>query len=197
MNAPDERRDVGWGEERYDRIGGRELRFRIWQQLPLTIVLIALWMLVWGELSILSFLTGLVVALVVPVVFYLPPVELSGRFNPWYAFVFLVTFAAEVAAGSVVVAASAFGPKVRRNAVIEVPLRTDSDFILTLTAITVSLVPGSLILEIDRFNATLYVHLLNTRTHEDVEKARRNVLAQERRIVLAVGSRADVERIRS
>jgi len=179
-----------------DRIGGREVRFRIWQQLPLLIGLVLVWMLLWGQFTLLSFLTGLAIALVVPIVFYLPPVELSGRINLWRALVFAVTFAIEAAAGSVVVAAVAFGKKVRHNAVIAVPLRTRSDFILTATATAVSLVPGSHILEIDRENATLYVHFLNTPTLESVEKARRSVYSLERRIVLAIGSRADVEAIR-
>ena len=179
-----------------DRIGGREVRFRIWQQLPLLIGLVLVWMLLWGQFTLLSFLTGLAIALVVPIVFYLPPVELSGRINVWRAIVFAVTFAVEAAAGSVVVAAVAFGKKVRHNAVIAVPLRTRSDFILTATATAVSLVPGSHILEIDRENATLYVHFLNTPTLESVEKARRSVYSLERRIVLAIGSKADVEAIR-
>lgn len=183
-------------EENDDRIGAREFRFRLWQQLPLLIGLILLWMLLWGEVTLLSFLSGLVLALVIPVVFYLPPVELSGRINVWYSLVFLVTFAAEAAAGSIVVAAVAFGPKVRHNAIVAVPLRTSSDFILTATAIAVSLVPGSHILEIDRDHATLYVHFLNTPTPESVEKQRRSVYSLERRIVLAVGSKADVEAIR-
>ena len=178
------------------RIGGRELWFRIWQQLPLLIGLIILWMLLWGEVTLLSFLTGLLLALVIPIVFYLPPVELSGRINVWRSLLFLITFAAEAAAGSVVVAVVAFGKKVRRNAVLEVPLRTHSDVILTATATAVSLVPGSHILEIDRDNATLYVHFLNTPTPESVEKARRSVYSLERRIVQAIGSKADMEAIR-
>lgn len=178
-----------------DRVGWRELRFRIWQQLPVLIGLVLLWMLLWGQFSLLSLTTGLLLAITVWVVFYLPPVELSGRFNLGWLLLFCITFAAEAAAGSLVVAATAFGPKVRRNAVIAVPLRTRSDFILTATATAVSLVPGSHILDLDRDRAILYVHFLNTAKPGSVEKARRSVYSLERRIVLAVGSRADVEAI--
>jgi len=176
---------------------GQELRWRIWQQLPLRIVLVVLWMMLWGEITWLSLLSGVVVAVLVPILFYLPPVDLPGRFNPFYLVVFLVVFLGQVAGSSFQVAALAFGPPVRKNAIVAVSLRTSSDFILTMTAIATSLVPGSFIVDIDRERTVLYVHFINVKTPQAVEEARRRVLATERRIVRALGSRADLERIRA
>lgn len=184
-------------EEVVDRVDGREFRWRLWQQLPLLIALVALWMLLWGELSWGSFVIGLVVALVVTTVFYLPPVELSGRFNLFWLAVFLVIFAGQVAAGSVVVAARAFGPPIKRNAIIAVPLRTSSDVIMTMTAIVVTLIPGSVVIDIDRNNAVLYIHVFAQKDAAAVERFRAGVYVTERRIVRAIGSKADMERIRS
>ena len=53
----------------------------VWRQLPFFLWLIALWMLLWGQFTVLAAVTGLVVALFVTRVFRLPPVELSGRVN--------------------------------------------------------------------------------------------------------------------
>ena len=74
-------------------------------------------------------------------------------------------------------------------AIIAVPLRTDDDLIMTHTAVTASLIPGSLIVEADRDRRILYLHVIGVRTDADVEAQRESVLGWEARIVRAVGSR--------
>lgn len=179
-----------------DRSRPEEVRWRIWQQLPLLVALIVLWMLLWGTISLLSFVSGAVVAVAVTRLFYLPPVELSGRFNLWWAVVFVVRFAADLVRGSFGVAFQAFRPRgLRSNAVVAVALQSRSDFILTLTAITISLIPGSLVVEVDRGRSTLYLHAINIETDDEVEKLRSKVLATERSLIRALGSKDDVERV--
>ncbi len=176
----------------------QRIRWRLWQQLPLLIALVVLWMLLWGTISWLSFLSGVVVAVFVTRVFYLPPVELSGRFNPFWFVVFLATFFADVIVASFQVALQAFRPSgVRGNAVIAVDLATRSDFIMTLTAIAISLIPGSLVVEVDRDRTILYLHVFGVEDREAVEQFRHKVLSVEHSIVRAVGSKADVERTRA
>src|SRR5690606_21502916 len=112
--------------------------------------LIALWMLLWGQLTWLAALTGLVTAVFVTRVFRLPPAELSGRINLWYGVVFVVLFLAAVLRGALSVAWQVLD--LRRQpgtAIIAVPLRTDDDLIQTHVAVTASLIPGSLIIEAD------------------------------------------------
>lgn len=45
----------------------------VWRQLPFFLWLIALWMLLWGQVTVLAALTGLIVAIFVTRVFRLPP----------------------------------------------------------------------------------------------------------------------------
>jgi multicomponent Na+:H+ antiporter subunit E len=159
-------------------------------------VLVLLWMLLWGNVSWLNLVTGLALAVFVTRVFYLPPVELTGRLHPWHLAVFVGNFVWQLVVASFQVAAQAFAPRpVSRNAVIAVQLYTRSDLIMTLTAITLSLIPGSLVLEADREKSILYLHVLNTPDTDAVEKARGAVLLIERRLVRALGSRADLERL--
>ncbi|HEV7956808.1 MAG: Na+/H+ antiporter subunit [Microbacteriaceae bacterium] len=167
------------------------------QQLPLLIALVVLWMLLWGAVSWLNLITGFLLALLVTRVFYLPPVELSGRFNPiWFA-AFLVRFVGELVFASFQVAFQAFDPRgVRSNAVIAVQLHTRSDFIMTLTAIALSLIPGSLVVEADRERSILYLHALNVGDSAGVDQVRSKVLAVENRLVRALGSSDDVRRTR-
>lgn len=175
----------------------RETRWRLWKQLPLLLGLVLLWAILWGQVTWLSILTGVIVAITVTRVFYLPPAELSGRINFWYALVFLAHFLLDVAVASFTVAYQALNPRpVPRSSVIGVQLRTRSDLIMTFNAIAMSLVPGSLVVEADRERSILYLHTFDTKTTADVEAMRRKVLVVEARIVRAIGSREDLARIR-
>ena len=164
---------------------------------PLLLALVVLWMLLWGSVTPLTIVTGIVVALLVTRALYLPPVELSGRFNPWWFAVLLGRFLIDLVRASFGVAWQAFRPRgPGRMAVIRVDLTSRNDFLLTGTALAVSLVPGSVVLEIDRAHSVLYVHSLGVDTPEHVAAARHSVLAYERRIIRALGSRAEWEAVR-
>jgi multicomponent Na+:H+ antiporter subunit E len=147
----------------------------------------------------LTLVTGIVLAGLVSVVFYLPAVQLSGRINPVRTVLVLLRLLGDIVRASVQVAALALAPRRRPpgpdSAIIAVPLRTRSDLILTWTAVATSIVPGSLVIDTDRVSSTLYLHVLNVRTPAGIERCRASVLATERRIVRAFGSREDLERL--
>jgi multicomponent Na+:H+ antiporter subunit E len=181
-----------------DAGGTTTLLTRLWRQLPFFFWLIALWMLLWGQFTVVAFITGLVVAVFVTSVFRLPPVELSGRLNLWYGLVFVVTFFGALMRGSLLVAWQVIDPWKRvGSAVIAVQLRTDDDLIMTHTGVTASLIPGSLIVEADRDRRILYLHVLGPRTDADIAGQKRAVLGWEARIVRAVGSREQLAVIRA
>ncbi|KFF60132.1 hypothetical protein JF66_06465 [Cryobacterium sp. MLB-32] len=176
---------------------GKERLVSVANQVPPALALVLLWMLLWGEFTWLNFVTGLGMAVLVSVAFYLPPVQLSNRVNPWFVLVFFVRLLIDIARASIDVAGLAFSPRlVTSNAILAVHLRTRSDLILTWTAVATSIVPGSIVVDIDREHSTLYLHVLNMRTGGGLERFRREVLDTERRIIRAVGSRQDLERLR-
>lgn len=176
----------------------RQFRWRVWQQLPLLLVLVVLWMLLWGEVSLLSVATGVGVAVLVVAVFYLPPVALSGRLNLWWLLVYLAGFLTEMVGASFQVAWYTIRPsRPPMSSVVAVQLLTRSDFITTLVAITLSLIPGSIVVEVDRARSILYLHVFGTNDAAAVERFREKSLFVERRIVWALGSKDDLERIRS
>jgi multicomponent Na+:H+ antiporter subunit E len=167
---------------------------QVWRQLPFFAWLVALWMLLWGQFTVVAFVTGLVAAVVVTRVFRLPPVQLSGRLNLWYGLVFVVTFFGALVRGSLLVAWQVLDFRRQpSSAVIAVPLRIDDDLIMTHTAVTASLIPGSLIVEADRDRRILYLHVIGVDSDADVEAQRNAVLGWEARIVRAVGSRHQLE----
>lgn len=164
---------------------------------PLLVALIAFWMLLWGSITPLTILTGVVIAVLVTRTLYLPRVILAPRFNPVWFVVFLAVFFGQLVAASFQVAFQAvFSRRIQRSAIVKVHLRTRSDFILTGTSIAISLVPGSVILEVDREHAILYVHVLGADSHEDVALAKANILATERRLLRALGARDEWEAVR-
>ncbi|MDH6460481.1 multicomponent Na+:H+ antiporter subunit E [Micromonospora sp. A200] len=155
--------------------------------------LIAVWNLLWGEISWGNLLGGALVGVAVLLFFPLPPVSFGGRLRPRALLVLLTTFVAELVDASVHVAAIAVRPGYRpRGAIIGVRLRVRTDLNLALTAELLSLVPGTLILEIDRDAGVLYVHVLDVRRPEDLSDSRDRVLAVEARVVRAIGSDAEV-----
>lgn len=176
----------------------KERMARTYNQLPLFLGLVLLWMLLWGNFSWLNVLTGVIFAAIVSVVFYLPAVQLSGRLNVWRLALFLARLLVDIVRASVQVAYLALAPRYRAsNAIEAIQLRTRSDLILTWVAVSTSIVPGSLVIDIDRVHSVLYLHVLDVRTTEDLERFRRSVLDTERRIVLAIGSKEDLVRVRA
>jgi multicomponent Na+:H+ antiporter subunit E len=161
------------------------------------IVLVTVWVLLWGTLSWANVLGGLVVGLVVLTVFPLPPVTFAGRVHPVPLLRFALRFLRDLVVASVQIAALAlrFGhPPL--GAIIAVRLRVRSDLNLTLTAEALSLVPGSLIVEVDRDAGILYVHVLGVRDRAEVERFRDGVLELEARLIAAIGSAEEQRLIR-
>ena len=187
--APVNKREV-----RRDRRAGSLLRLH---ELPLLLGLLLTWMLLWREFSWLSLVSGVVVSIIAMRLFYLPPVILAGRFNAWWALRYLGYFLWHLALASVQVAWLAIKPgPPPRTAIIAAKLRTRSDFVLTLVALTISLIPGSLVVEVDRFGSTLYLHVLNTPTQREIRLMRAQIARIERLLVRTLGSRAEVEAMR-
>ena len=175
----------------------RLLRARIASGLVPFLGLVLLWMLLWGQFTWLALITGVVLALSVSSVFFLPAVRLSGRINPWRGLIFLGKLLADIVVASLQIAWVAVKPGyVASNAIIAVPLRTRSDLVMTFTAEAIALVPGSIVLDIDRENSTLYLHSFNVKSLDDLPGLRRDVLATERRLILAAGSNDDLVRLR-
>lgn len=161
-------------------------------QWPVVVWLTTVWILLWGRLTVGTVVGGVVVGILVCVVFPLPRLRLELRIRPLRLAWLVLHFAWDVVVASIQVARKTlhFGRQ-PINAVIEVDLHTDSDFVLTVVAEMVSLVPGSLVVEARAATHTLFLHVLDVGDLAGAEAFRQQVFALERRVVLAVG--ADVE----
>jgi multicomponent Na+:H+ antiporter subunit E len=161
-------------------------------QLPVLAWLTVVWVVLWGSLSPLTVVGGFLVAVVACLVFPLPPLRLAVRVRPLALLWLVVRFAVDVVVSSVQVAIVVLRPgRPLRNAVVEVNLRTPSDFVLTVVAEMTCLIPGSLVVEARRSTHTLYLHVLDVGDLEGVERFRQGVLDQETRVVGAIGRQVD------
>ena len=151
------------------------------------------WVALWGDLSVVIVLGGVIVAVVVCLVFPLPPVRMDLHVRPLRLLWLVVRFLWDVVVASVDVAWKTLQlHRQPRNAVIEVDLRTQSDFVLTVVSEMVSLVPGSLVVEARRSTHTIFLHVLDVGDMSGVERFRTQVFALERRVVLALGTETEL-----
>jgi multicomponent Na+:H+ antiporter subunit E len=170
-----------------DRRGAVTSRLRGLQPWVLT-WLTVVWVALWGDLSPFFVVSGLLVGVIVCLVFPLPRLELRLRVRPLRLGWLVLRFLSDVVAASAQVAWTTLQlHRQPRNAVIGVELRTPSDLVLTVVAEMTSLVPGSLVVEARRSTHTLFLHVLDARDQAGVDRMRRDVLALERRVVLALG----------
>lgn len=173
----------------------REHRWAV--EIPLTLWLMLVWAVLWGELTAKNLLVGLVLSLLVTRALALPPVQLSSRFNVLHAVTLFVTFLWQVIRASfeVMWTVIAHGPRAS-SSVTAVQMRSHSDLIMTATGSTTGLIPGSVLLEVDRPNAILYFHVLDVHDDEDIEHFRESVRNTEAAWIRMMGSPEDYAALR-
>lgn len=164
---------------------------------PFAVVWLTLvWLALWGDLTPLLVVGGVLVAVGVCVVFPLPPIDLAARVRPLLLLGVVVRFLLDVVRASIQVAGVVLRRRPVRNAVVAVDLESASDFVMTLVAAMLSLIPGSVVVEARRSTHTLYLHVLDVPDAEAAEAFRRDALALEQRLLRALPPRP-VEEARS
>ena len=158
-----------------------------WRAYVITLgVLTLVWMALWGSASLIVILLGIAVGALILLLFPLPTMHFRFGLHPWRMLVLLARFLWDVVVASVQVSWLAIRPRLPRPQVTTVQLASDSDLLEALTALAVSLVPGSLIIDADSQDRTLTIHVLDPGT-QTMESFAEQVRAQEHRIRLALG----------
>ena len=178
-----------------DRMAPPE-RIPLVTQAPLLVGLVAVWLALWQHVDLISLTTGIVFAFLVVRVFYLPPVLLSDRFNLWWFIVLLGRVLWWILHASWDVAWLAYRPKTPpQSAIVKTHLHTDSDWLQTLAAEVNMLVPGSVVVEVDRTERLIYLHVLDADSEEKLEESRKVAFDIEVAIAMAFGSWRELVRI--
>ncbi len=171
------------------------LRFRF--QWRAVILLTLVWVLLWGDASLLNILYGALLGWMVTVGFWLAPIRYYGRVHPWRLLVLVATQLKELAVASVQLAAVALRPRLSlRPGLVRVELRSNSDLYQVGLAQLISIVPGTLVVEVVRRPRLLYLHVFDLPDAASIETERNHALHKERQLVEAIGSQSEIEAVR-
>ena len=133
-----------------------------WRAYVITLTMLTLvWMALWGSASLIVILLGIGVGALILLLFPLPTMYFRFGLHPWRMLVLRARFLWDVVVASVQVSWLAIRPRLPQPQVTTVQLASDSDLLEALTALAVSLVPGSLIIDADSEDRTLTIHVLD------------------------------------
>ncbi len=166
------------------RLRGTGLKQRLdpWSGLWLT----AVWILLWGELNWFNVVGGFLVALTLLLIFPMPRLQVPMTLRPVAAVRLGAVFVKDlVVASSQVASMALFSRNPAHGSLFEVSLRSSEQLFVTTTAGMTTLVPGSVVVDIDRRDGTLLIHGLGVLTPEEQEAFRARVRRQEELLLRA------------
>lgn len=176
-------------ENKPSAIEDRRSRLSQW---PMIVGLTFLWAALWQDFTPPTIILGVVFSTMVMLLFPLPPVPFADRFNVFHSFTFILYFLWKITLATWEVGFKALtpGPKVI-NSVVAVKLRTQDDLLMTMIGHVYALIPGSLVIDVDRPSSTLFLHVIDTPDEEAAEAFRVDSLDIEARMIRGFGSKRD------
>jgi multicomponent Na+:H+ antiporter subunit E len=153
--------------------------------------LATVWVLLWGRVTLPNIVMGVVVAVVVMVLLPLPPVPVQGRVHLVPLMQLLGLFGWYLTTSSVQLMWLAVKPgPPPLMGVLKVQLRIKSDLVLVLASAITTLLPGSIVLEIDQVRRILYCHVIDVGSRGAIEQFYHQA-AQVERLLIAAFERED------
>lgn len=152
----------------------------------LTVWLVVLWLMVFGSLTWIHLISGVLVALLVQVAFPLPHSSRHREVHPVALVRLLGRFLWDLVRAGFQVAWVILRGAPVRNAILRVDLRSSDPVHMTLVAGMNTLIPGTVVVRIDRLSASLYLHVLDVDGQGGEDAVRAEVRAQENRVLRAV-----------
>ncbi|KZE99992.1 MAG: Na+/H+ antiporter subunit E [Rhodococcus sp. (in: high G+C Gram-positive bacteria)] len=164
------------------RLPNRFLLLRLWTLAWLT----AVWVLLWGNVSVANVLGGMVVGLGIMMLLPLPKVPVEGRIHVLSLIRLVAVYIYLAAESSVNVAWLAIRPKAPPvTGVLRCRIAIKSDLVLTLLVDGLNMFPGTMVLEIDQTRRLIYVHVLDMGTQKAVDSFYRSVRRLEKLFIAA------------
>jgi multicomponent Na+:H+ antiporter subunit E len=140
-----------------------------------TLALAAIWVLLWGRLSVANVVSGVAVsALLVVVLPGARPLPRLAAFRPAAVARLAVHLVRQLVVSNALLIREVLAPQTGiRTAIRGVPAPGCSPEVLTILANFMAMAPGTMPVEVRREPPTLYVHVLRAR---DIEEARRELV---------------------
>ncbi len=161
---------------------------RIWVLCWLMLV----WVLLWGSASAANIVGGLTVAALITVLLPLPAVPIEGRLHPLSLLKLIAVVGYQLVLSSLQVAWLAIKPgPPPLSAVLRAQLTIKSDLVLALAVNILTIIPGSMVLEIDQERRRIYTHVIDVGNEKAVDRFYRQVAQIEHLLVRAFERDAD------
>lgn len=164
-------------------------------QLFVLIWLATVYVWLWGDVSAANIVAGLAIGLLIMLALPLPRVHVHGRAHPISILALIVLIAYYALESSVQVAWLAVRPgSPPATGVLRVRLTIQSDLVLVLCCDVLNLIPGTMVLEIDKETRVVYVHVLDVGSDEAVNNFYRSTRRLERLFIASFEREADWQR---
>lgn len=125
----------------------------------------------WGDFSIGNIVAGLVIGTLIMVLLPLPRVPVSGRLHPLSLIELVLVASYYALESSLQIAWFAVRPAgAPVSGVLRVRTSIRSPLVMVLCADVLNLIPGTMVLEIDRETHAVWVHVLDVGSDEAVER---------------------------
>lgn len=135
--------------------------------------LAVVWVLLWGDISIANAIAGLGVGLLIMTLLPLPRVPVEGRVHPWSVVKLVALTVYYALESSAQVAWLAIRPSPPpATGVLRVRLSIESDLVMVLCCDVLNLIPGTMVIELDKDRRLAYVHVLDVGSQHAVDKFR-------------------------
>ncbi|WP_455951661.1 Na+/H+ antiporter subunit E [Arcanobacterium haemolyticum] len=154
----------------------------------LLIGLIFVWVMLWGEFTVGNVVAGFLLALFVTTVAPFPSAPFDGRFRPWGVILLVLFVAWEMMQATWQIAWFVICGSRPQPAVIKVHLKSKSDIYIATVAGVTGLIPGTVVIDTNREESTIYVHIFDCRLAGGTDAARESILIVEERILRAFAS---------
>lgn len=152
------------------------------------VLLVALWLLAWGELTFPNLVSGLLVAAALLVAFP-PDRRATGhvRLRAWGVVRLGLYVCSQLVVSNIVMAATIVRPRTDlRPGVLAHRLKEASEEVVAVMSSVIALSPGTMTVDVDRQSTSICVHFLQLR---DIDAARSSLVRLERLVVAAIGGR--------
>lgn len=165
-----------------------------WRLRPAAMTLSAIvWALLWTDFGIFTLVSGAFLGWLVGALFPLPPMAWRGGLHPWHAFTLLVRLFYDLTVSSFMLLRYTFMRKVDLKAgIIRVDLLSDDDLYQVGVATMISLVPGTVVVEVVRHPRRLYLHCVNVADEDAHDRIQAMTTGVERRLLKAIGSKGEL-----
>src|SRR5690606_1847636 len=148
--------------------------------------LLALWLLLWGRIDALTLAGGVVVAAAAYWASRLPAVPLVRKIRPLRVVVVVAEFLWDLLWSSIVIGWHAvYRPGRVRSAIVDVEMRSRSPLVLLGVATSISLRPGTILIDLPSEREVLRIHAMPVHDQQDADAKPAGVEQTEARLMRA------------